>query len=184
MIEYLLIPHAWHNQGMCLLSPEKFHARIEEVLQDKPEDELDLRLHYLGAAVDVPPKAQVELDRAQVEWDTKWHKKLCHPNCAWTPENQNVFAKGKSLARLLEVPASEPPGEECRMSSGYAFWGDRYLQSLMWFVRQFRQYEIEYMGDAHDHLEWRSDFAQFVLWSLQTWDRVKIVADTSPTPAE
>jgi hypothetical protein len=54
----------------------------------------------------------------------------------------------------------------------------------MLFVRRFRQYEIAYMGDEHDHLEWRSDFAEFVLWSLQTWDRASMAADTSPTPAE
>ena len=106
------ILHAWHNRGICVLTPEEFEARIAEVLRDKPKDELDLRLHYLGMAVNIPPKAQpewdkaqAELDKARAEWDTKWHKKLCHPNCAWTPQNIDIFARGKSLARLLETPA-------------------------------------------------------------------------------
>ena len=141
----LLIFHAWHNQGICTLTPEEFEFRIAEILQDKPADELDMRLHYLSMAVNIPPKERAEWyqawdkwekawdkwEKAQAEkdmawdkwekavnewvkaraekdkawWDSKWHewhKKLCHPNCAWTPENRDIFAKGKSLARLLE----------------------------------------------------------------------------------
>ena len=47
-------------------------------------------------------RAWAEWDKALAEWNAKWHKKLCHPNCAWTPQEPNIFAKGKSLARLLE----------------------------------------------------------------------------------
>ena len=59
-------------------------------------------------------------------------------------------------------------------TTGYAYWGDKYLQSLVLFVRLFRQYEIQYMGDVNDDLEWRKDFAEFILWSLQTWDNTKL----------
>lgn len=146
--------HAWHNQGLCILTPEEFESRIAEIRRDKPADELDLRLHYLMAHISPTSRAQAELDKAQAEvakaraevdeaqaeweksaelaqaewekswakwekswakwakarakldktlaeWNKKWHKKLCHPKCAWTPENCNIFAKGKSLERLL-----------------------------------------------------------------------------------
>ena len=104
-MKQLLIFHAWHNLGICVLTPEDLGWRIIHVLWDKPEDELDLRLHYLGMAVNIPDKARGKWDKARGEWDIKWHKKLCHPNCAWTPENRDIFARGKSLARLLETPA-------------------------------------------------------------------------------
>jgi hypothetical protein len=145
--------HAWHNRGLCVLTPKEYEARIAEVLREKPGDELDLRLHYLGMAWTLPPKARAEWaewdkaraewdkaraewdkawaerekaraewekamaewdkaraewdkaraerEKALAEWDRKWHAKLCHPSCKWTPENSDIFAAGKGLEVLL-----------------------------------------------------------------------------------
>src|SRR3972149_1542663 len=73
-MKQLFVFHAWHNRGICVLTPGEFEARIAEVLRDKPKDELDLRLHYLGMAVNIPPKAQAEWDKAGAELDKAWAK--------------------------------------------------------------------------------------------------------------
>ena len=135
MNNYVYIFHPWHNLGLYRMTLAEYAERIEEVKRDKPLDEQDLRLHYLGMAFILPDQAQAEWDKAWAEWDKAWaewvkaqaewdkaraewdkaraelvkaqaeldkawHKKLCHPNCGWTPENKDIFAGGKSLAVL------------------------------------------------------------------------------------
>ena len=36
-----------------------------------------------------------------------------------------------------------------------------------WLLKKFREYEIHYMGDSHDHVEWRHEFLEFVAWLME-----------------
>lgn len=113
--ENICLFHAWHNMGLNVLSPVEFMDRLAKVSREKPGDERDLRLHYL--MVHLPPEheafaewqkalakldeTRIDLDKTRIEWEKKWHPILCHPLCAWTPENRDIFAQGMSVERLL-----------------------------------------------------------------------------------
>ena len=82
MNNYVYIFHPWHNLGLYRMTLAEYAERIEEVKRDKPLDEQDLRLHYLGMAFILPDQAQAEWDKAWAEWD-KARAELVKAQAEW-----------------------------------------------------------------------------------------------------
>ena len=37
---------------------------------------------------------------------------------------------------------------------------------IWWLLKRFREYEHLYTADRNDHVEWRHEFLDFVLWLI------------------
>ena len=74
----------------------------EETYIHTPWDAKDRALEVLMDAKKVFNDAYKALDREMVAI----HSKVCHPNCPWTPENHDIFARGESIDVLSSQGAT------------------------------------------------------------------------------
>lgn len=91
----------WHIHHDVLVEPltEPIKNRIEFIKENKPKDEVELRLKLMKPVKGKLPKELVEAGQKWKEAGQKrdlqiiaLHKKEC-PNCPWDSKRQTIFSK-------------------------------------------------------------------------------------------